>query len=90
MGWIPRRVEDDDPVGGHQVDAKAASLRRDQEESHPMVSGLVEVAAPLLPLLRRRGAVHAEVVAAVLPRADVLEEGLVAAGLLVGLLTVPA
>ena len=40
MGWIPRRVEDDDPVGCDQVDAQTAGLGGDEEETHLMIRGL--------------------------------------------------
>ena len=35
VGWIPRRVEDDDAVGALQVDSETTSPRRDQEETKP-------------------------------------------------------
>ena len=37
MGGVPGGVEDDDSVGGHQVDAKTSGLRRDQEEPGALV-----------------------------------------------------
>lgn len=32
---VPRGVEDDDPVGGDQVDAQGAGFGRDEEQSAP-------------------------------------------------------
>ena len=46
VGGIPGGVEDDDTVGGHQVDPQPSSLGGDEEEPHPMAGRPVEELAP--------------------------------------------
>ena len=48
MTWVPARVEDDDPVGAHQVDPEAAGPGAHQEQLDPVTR--VEARDEPLPL----------------------------------------
>lgn len=32
MRWIPRNIEDHDPIGGHEIDTEPAGSRGDEEQ----------------------------------------------------------
>lgn len=68
---VPGHVEDDDAVGGHQVDAEAPRTRGDQEEARASFALAVEHLAPLGALLAGSGPVQSEVVQAQRPRTGV-------------------
>ena len=42
VGRIPRRVKDDDAIGGDQVDAETSGFGRDEEKAGPMIRFLRE------------------------------------------------
>lgn len=70
MRRVPGRVEYNDAIGGHQVDAEASGFGRNEEEAGPQIVRAVEVVGPHLAQFSRRGAVQTEVVGVQRPSAQ--------------------
>ncbi|KAH9409235.1 hypothetical protein TYRP_010235 [Tyrophagus putrescentiae] len=62
IGGVPGGVEDDAPIGAHQVDAQAAGPGGDEQQAGAVVGGIVEVPRDVRPNLTAHLAVDAKVV----------------------------
>ena len=60
VAGVPAGVEDDDSVGGDEVDAEAAGPGGDQEETHPQAGALVEVIAISFSSLSRSASIQSK------------------------------
>ena len=70
MRRVPGCVENDDTVGGNQINTQASGARRNQEEPGPKVVSVVENIAPVFAQLGRCGSVETEVIGVQIPGTD--------------------